>query len=261
MTHEHTSQTDVFEDTIGGQIMRVGDRYPGSLSGYTRLSLAESGTGLFVYRQTGGDRILHPDTMQDPPYTEGTDIEMLLGNKPPSYRQDTPYIEGTDIERLLENKPPSNRRAIYFYGGGEGTPAKWSFVQAHRDQQAQQDDVIHHLIRAIEEVAKQASKTNWDGEDALPVAPETAQIAKKLVRFFPILSEVPDVSASPHGEIDFDWAIDRRTMLTIGVCEPPDHDILFVANIGKSEFRGKEPWENELPQLAKCCFERMKGLL
>ena len=155
---------------------------------------------------------------------------------------------------------PANQRKVILYGGwGPTSEGRWPSFPEH--QEALRNDIIQHLVRTIEKISKQASKANWDSEDALPVAPETAIVAKNLVRVLPAFSRVPDVSASPDGDIEFDWAIERHVMLTVSVCGPPEHDILFVANMEKSEFRGKEPWENKLPQLVKCCFERMKGWL
>ena len=168
-------------------------------------------------------------------------------------------LPGSGEHRANQRK---DRTKDISYGVWVAAPSgEWPYSTAHQEARAQQYDIIQHLVSTIDTVAKQAAEANWDGEDALPVAPETEQIAKDLVRIFPAISKVPDVSASPNGEIDFDWAIERHVMLTVSVCGPPEHYIMFVANMEKSEFRGKEPWDNKLPQLVKCCFERMKGWL
>ena len=124
-----------------------------------------------------------------------------------------------------------------------------------------QRDIRERLLRKIEEIKRQASGPNWDGEGAVPLEADTVAVARKLVSYFPSLEVEPDVLASPRGEIDFDWDIDRRISLIVCVCGPPDHDIVFLATNGGAEVRGREPWTDELPQLVRCCFERMKGYL
>lgn len=111
----------------------------------------------------------------------------------------------------------------------------------------------------IDQVAKHASEPDWDGEDAFPLDPSTVSVAKQLAGLFPRFRQPPEVSASPHGEIDFDWSIGKRGMLTVSVCPPPSNDIVFVANLEDAEVRGRERWANRLPQLVSCCFNRVKG--
>ena len=58
-------------------------------------------------------------------------------------------------------------------------------------------------------MAKHASKPDWDGEDAFPLDPSTVSVAKQLAGLLPRFRQPPEVSASPHGEIDFDWSIGK----------------------------------------------------
>jgi hypothetical protein len=120
------------------------------------------------------------------------------------------------------------------------------------------------LLSEIERVSEEASEPDWDGEGADPVGRDIVSVARKLVSLFPKVMP-PEVSATPHGEIDFDWLIRKDVMLTIAVCRHPRdqgrHEIVFVANFEDVEFRGREPWCDEMPQLVDCCFERMKGWL
>ena len=121
---------------------------------------------------------------------------------------------------------------------------------------------LYDLQREIDEVAKHASEPDWDGDDALPLDPSTISVAKQLASLFPPYRNPPEVSATPQGEIDFDWWIGKRGMFTVSVCSPPKNDIVFVANLEDAEFRGRERWvNNRLPQLVSCCFKRMKGWL
>ena len=122
---------------------------------------------------------------------------------------------------------------------------------------ARVDRSTRQLLNEIDNVASSASERDWDGEDALPVDAATVSVAKELVNFFPALRLVPEVVATPHGEIDFDWWIGKKGMFTVSV-GPPPHDIVFVANLEDLEVRGRERWAKNLPSMVSCCFQRMK---
>ena len=70
---------------------------------------------------------------------------------------------------------------------------------------------------SIRDLLKTANKQNWDGDEADPVDPEAAQTALKLVSDFPMGTGLPEVSADPHGRVDFDWSLDNGAMFTLSV--------------------------------------------
>ena len=82
------------------------------------------------------------------------------------------------------------------------------------------------LKREVHGLLEDAGTEDWDGEGALALAPETVAIAQKLIDEFPPLVGKPDVAATPHGEVDFDWVIARNVMLTISV--GPSKEIAFA---------------------------------
>ena len=112
------------------------------------------------------------------------------------------------------------------------------------------------LKREVHGLLKDAGTEDWDGEGALALAPETVDIAQKLIDEFPPLVGRPDVNATPHGEVDFDWVIDRNVMLTISV--GPSRKIAFAGLFQGARLNGCEPWEGTLPQFVNCCFERLR---
>ena len=73
------------------------------------------------------------------------------------------------------------------------------------------------LKREVHGLLENTGTEDWDGEGALALAPETVDIAQKLIDEFPPHVGRPDVAATPHGEVDFDWVIDRDAMLTVSV--------------------------------------------
>ena len=173
-------------------------------------------------------------------------------------------IQATQEKELYANFEVSVKRSAHLAFDWQFSAGAFLMPETIPAPQTRQvDHVIHSSVlkKEIKEVARSASRSDWDGEDALPVHPNTVSIAIELASLFPNVKQLPEVSASPHGEIDFDWAVRGDIMLTISVCRPPKHDIVFVATIGEAEVRGREPWKNTLPQLVGCCFERMIGWL
>ena len=111
------------------------------------------------------------------------------------------------------------------------------------------------LKREVGNLLKDAGTEGRNGEGTLALAPETVALAKKLIDAFPSHIGRPDVNATPHGEVDFDWVIDRDVMLTISV--GPSKEIAFAGLFHSARLNGCEPWKGKLPQFVNCCFERV----
>ena len=112
------------------------------------------------------------------------------------------------------------------------------------------------LKREVHGLLEDAGTEDWDGGGALALAPETVDIAQKLIDEFPPHVGRPDVAATPHGEVDFDWVIDRDVMLTVSV--GPSKEIAFAGLFHGTRLNGCEPWEGTLPQFVNYCFERLR---
>ena len=112
------------------------------------------------------------------------------------------------------------------------------------------------LKHEVHGLLEDAGIEDWDAEGVLALAPETVAVAQKLIDEFPPLVGKPDVNATPHGEVDFDWVIDRDVMLTISV--GPSKEIAFAGLFHGARLNGCEPWEGTLPQFVNYCFERLR---
>ena len=70
----------------------------------------------------------------------------------------------------------------------------------------------------------------------------------------------PDVSATPQGEVDFDWVTPGNAMLTVGVGS--DGDIAFAGAFADGEqVRGRAPWNGAIPAYIEGCFRRLRDCL
>ena len=111
------------------------------------------------------------------------------------------------------------------------------------------------LKREVHGLLENAGIEDWDDEGVLALAPETADLAQKLIDEFPPHIGRPDIAATPHGEVDFDWVIDRDVMLTVSV--GPSKEIAFAGLFQGTRLNGCEPWKGTLPQVVNYCFERL----
>lgn len=89
------------------------------------------------------------------------------------------------------------------------------------------------------------------GEGATAVSEETIQIAVQMINGFPHNISSPDIEATPHGEVDFDWTTNAGAMLTISV--GPDGEIATALSLDGSRLRGSEPWSGSVPPFARFC--------
>ena len=114
------------------------------------------------------------------------------------------------------------------------------------------------LQRKVERLLESAGTDNWDGEGALPLSTDTVTIAKALIGKLPDLATYPsepEVSATPHGEVDIDWSVDDGSMVTVSVC--PDGNIAFSGLFPIAQVSGRAEWTGELPRLVSCCLETL----
>ena len=112
------------------------------------------------------------------------------------------------------------------------------------------------LKQEVYALIDEAGEEDWDGEGALALDKETVAIALELVDRFPAYTTRPEVAATPHGEVDFDWIIDREAMLTVSVC--PSKKIAFAGLFYGARLNGSEPWSGVLPRFVNCCLERLR---
>ena len=117
------------------------------------------------------------------------------------------------------------------------------------------------LSSKIDEVAEESSRPNWDGEGATALDAETVRVSKDFVSKFPVLEKLPDVSATPLGEIYLEWVFARDRMLTIlvGKYEGKRFEIAFAALIGDESVNGQQPWSGQIPTTLKCLFSNIVG--
>ena len=110
--------------------------------------------------------------------------------------------------------------SVYSLGPSE---RKWSIFPTSLDTRSTvSNDALAKpsrtkCIKGVQDLLETAGKKNWDGENGDPVTKETVDSALKIIPRIPDLA-LPDISADPNGNIDFDWLLDNGAMFTISVC-------------------------------------------
>ncbi|MCY3879092.1 MAG: hypothetical protein OXF74_07930 [Rhodobacteraceae bacterium] len=115
-----------------------------------------------------------------------------------------------------------------------------------------------NLKAQIEELLSTAGSDNWDGENAQAVSEETVKVALEVAGKLPANIKDPDVAATPHGEVDFDWMASRDAMLTISIGS--DGTLAWAALFGEFKSRGTAPWTGKLVCPVECCLHHYSSL-
>lgn len=113
------------------------------------------------------------------------------------------------------------------------------------------------LKKEIGDLLEEAGVENWDGEGATALDEDTVLTARMVVDELPNYAGRPDVSATPHGEVDFDWVVDKDLMLTVSV-GPGGKEIAFAGLFYGDRVSGRGWWTEKLPKFVHCCFKRLR---
>ena len=114
---------------------------------------------------------------------------------------------------------------------------------------------LESLKQEVYALLEKHGTEDWDGEGALPLSTGTVDLAQRLVDGFPQYLGKPDISASPQGEVDFDWATPDMQMLTVSVC--PSNEVAFAALFNDTLLSGTAQWNDNIPRFVQSCFERL----
>lgn len=75
------------------------------------------------------------------------------------------------------------------------------------------------IINQIDQLYKECSKENWDGEYASAVIQTTVDNTKKFIEYFPYNMPKPEVGVDPTGCFTFDWTFGKSKYIEITTME------------------------------------------
>jgi hypothetical protein len=144
-------------------------------------------------------------------------------------------------------------RSIYHSGFFNGNSPEAIFV-AQKTKESHNSFRETHSIgggkkAAFDElwaVANECRDSNWDGYDARPVEGLTVLKACQFLETIPLDTHHPSVSASPDGNISFDW--DSSSSRSLSVSIGSDGSIHYAALLGPNKTYGTEYFFGDAPK-------------
>lgn len=128
-------------------------------------------------------------------------------------------------------------------------------VAVNFSQKMQHRNRIDEITSKVRSLIPDAGRENWDGEGAKALDQSVVDLAVKLVKLFPdTVVEMPEVSATPHGEVYFDWVVSRDKMLALSVGRSPKHEVVFAGLLHGERVSGRQEWSGTFPCFLGCCF-------
>ncbi len=152
--------------------------------------------------------------------------------------------------------------------GGETVTSLWMPTKDSMNRQDSTDRLlelahmqVNHLSQdslkeRVLKLQEMAASENWDGEGATPLDQETVKYATQFIDCLPAELSEPDIDASPHGMIDFDWMLSHEVMLSVSMC--PDGTIAFAFRFPEGKMRSTTVWSKEIPENLMVAFNRLQ---
>ena len=114
---------------------------------------------------------------------------------------------------------------------------------------------LEEMKGQIHQLLEMAGYDDWDGEGAQAVTKETLKVAEDIANVLPHGVETPEISATPQGEVDFDWIVSSSVMMTVSAC--PSKEVAFAAIFENARVRDRQAWNGHLTSLLTTCFEML----
>lgn len=113
------------------------------------------------------------------------------------------------------------------------------------------DEVLYSLY----ELCRECSVEGWDGYDALPIAEDACDEAKRFIRSLPVNFPMPEIVPEPNGGIGLEWSKGNRLIFVAGV--NGKNEIVYAGLFGMNKSHGTEYFGDTLPQVI---IENLKRL-
>ena len=106
----------------------------------------------------------------------------------------------------------------------------------------------------LKNLLETAGKPDWDGEGADPVTEDVIKAAEKVIDELPGDSGVPEISADPEGNVEFDWHLDNGTMFTVCIGQT---GIIVISGLHptKAELTVTAKDNERVPSILRCGLE------
>ncbi len=115
-----------------------------------------------------------------------------------------------------------------------------------RESLHQSDARLALLEESLQQVFQRCRHSNWDGEQEEAISCETFEVARRFIESFPRNSPLPTVTPEPDGQLDFEWYLLPRRLLTVSVSGTGT--LYWAALIGSEDPRGSCQFADQFPR-------------
>jgi len=102
------------------------------------------------------------------------------------------------------------------------------------------------LRSSLLETYQRCQHPQWDGERADPISEDTYTVALRFLEALPRDSQLPTVNAEPDGQLNFEWYLAPRRLLTVSVSATGT--LYWAALIGSEDPRGSCQFVDQFPK-------------
>jgi hypothetical protein len=113
-------------------------------------------------------------------------------------------------------------------------------------------------MSALAAVAQEASASDWDGYDGVPVCRRATKMAAHFLRLLPNHIRMPEISVHPNGFVGLEWDDGPWHVLTIAIGST--YRLHYAATDGPSRLHGTGMFVDELPPIVLSILENRFSL-
>ena len=104
---------------------------------------------------------------------------------------------------------------------------------------------LDEVLQSVIELCKECSEQGWDGYDALPIAEDACDEAKRLIKSLPVSLPMPEIIPEPSGGIGLEWSKGNRLVFVASVSGK--NEIVYAGLFGMNNSHGTEHFGDSLP--------------
>ena len=214
-------------------------------------------TGRDVESTSQGENFPLSDSMQDA-VSLFVDRNSIVAVTHKHFRYFRPTLQPTVTPRISTWRHLAKVLEVF---RSQDVAKSWNLFPPHidLDNALSENEYRGEIGNQIRQLLEVAGDDNWDGEGAQAISIDTVRVAEEIVNIFPEGIDAPEISATPHGEVDFDWIVSSKTMMTLSAC--PSNEIAFAAIFENARVRDRQAWSGRLSVLLSACFEMLRAAL
>jgi hypothetical protein len=104
---------------------------------------------------------------------------------------------------------------------------------------------LDEVLSSLDDLCRECSLEGWDSYDALPIAENTCDEAKRFIKSLPVNFPMPEIVPEPNGGIGLEWSKGNRLIFVASVSGKDE--IVYAGLFGMNKSHGTEYFGETLP--------------